>query len=272
MNVSKGLSGKKPITPIFIKTDSKPVWPQDQIFYLLAGNGLFRCRNTEFFTSCVKAEQWPNSLTEQKQFVKIGYPYLPRRLLELIVGFFSVVYDIHRAEAAVIILWDRSKQRYRLLVPPQTSKVLVNLNGMTYPLNVQYETPVSLPANTFIIGDAHSHCDESAYASLTDQNDETYRTGIHIVVGRINQDPPEFHIEAVVDGARFHINDESLLEGYKKRRMKIPNIWINQVKIKTFGNCQDYSNGWIGGGYNDYDRNPNDNNKTTFPPNDIAGG
>ncbi len=240
MNDLKGLSGNKLFTPVFAKTDSKSNWPQDPVFYILAGNGLFRCRNTEFFTSCVSAEEGPNSLVQQGQFLRIRYPHLPSRLLELIVGFFSAVYRIYNAESAVLILWDKSRRRYRLLVPRQISRVFVNWKGITCPLNVRYEAPFSLPTNTCIIGDAHSHCDEPAYSSWTDRNDETHRTGLHIVVGRIDQEPPEFHVEAVVDGVRFRVKADSFLEGYRCRLTKVPEQWMSQVRVETVVSGQGY--------------------------------
>jgi hypothetical protein len=211
------------------------------VFYILAENGLFRCRNTEFFTSCVKAEHGPNSLAQQAPFLRIRYPHLPRHLLESIVGFFSAVYRMHKAEAAVLILWDRLRRRYRLLVPKQESRVFVTSKQDTCPLNVHYETPVKLPANTYIIGDAHSHCDEPAYASWTDRHDETYRTGLHIVVGRIDQEPPEFHVEAVVDGARFRVKRDAFFEGYNRRRRKVPDEWLSMVQIETVAGSHGYS-------------------------------
>ena len=54
-----------------------------------------------------------------------------------------------------------------------------------------------MPPNLTLFGDIHSHVDEPAYASGTDKWDERYRAGLHIVVGRLGQEPPELHIEAV---------------------------------------------------------------------------
>ena len=199
----------------------------------MAANGLFRCRNTELFTSCVPVASGPQSLARREPFLRIRSPHVPRRLLESIVGFFSVVYDCYRAEAAVLILWNRFRQRYQILVPEQTSRVFVTWQGTACPLSVDYETPASLPPDTCIVGDVHSHGNGPAFTSWTDRDDEIHRAGFHIVVGQIDQDPPQFHVEAVVDGTRFRVPTDSLLEGYRHRRRRVPARWLERVHVDT---------------------------------------
>jgi len=55
MNPSRQL----PFTPIYLKLDDAADWPPDRAFYLLSREGLFLCRNHEFFSSCVRADRWP---------------------------------------------------------------------------------------------------------------------------------------------------------------------------------------------------------------------
>ena len=44
MNELKNFSEKKKMgIPILAKTETELVWPQNQVFYILAGNGLYRC-------------------------------------------------------------------------------------------------------------------------------------------------------------------------------------------------------------------------------------
>ena len=85
-----------------------------------------------------------------------------------------------------------------------------------------------------MIGDVHSHVDEPAFSSATDVRDERHRPGLHIVVGRISHEPPDFHIEATVDGMRFHVtHPELVLEGYERRRIAaVPPTWIDQVEVR----------------------------------------
>jgi hypothetical protein len=241
MDKSKNNSAKGLIPPVYMKTDLEEFWPEDRIFYILGSNGLFLCRNQEFFMSCIPANNWPSALAQQETFVKISYPKLPRRLLELAVGFFDVIYKIYRAEATVLLLWDRTKERYRLIVPKQRSTVFESWKGEVFPLNVKYTVPIDLSDNVYVIGDVHCHCEAGAYSSITDQSDESYRAGLHIVVGRINKEPPEFHIESVVDGERFKIMPECILEGYNRRRRGIPQEWVIKVEIEKRHGNQGYT-------------------------------
>jgi hypothetical protein len=52
-------------------------------------------------------------------------------------------------------------------------------------------------------------------------------------VGRIESEPPEFHIELAIDGHRFDLAAEHLFEGYRQRRRSVPQKWIEQVQVKV---------------------------------------
>ena len=71
-----------------------------------------------------------------------------------------------------------------------------------------------------------------AYASGTDRADERYRDGIHAVVGRIDREPPEFHLELAVDGHRFRLAPGDVFEGYRQRRRFVPEAWLSRVRVK----------------------------------------
>jgi hypothetical protein len=228
----QAISGKL-VTPIYANTEDETGWPADErVFYVLASNGLFLCRNHEHFRSCVPVNDFPSELLEQKTFLKLRYPKLPRRLLELIVGFFARIGELHGSEAGVLLAWDRNAERMRIVVPPQRATVSTTWRGSVYPIGLHYESPTNLPAHWTIIGDVHSHVDEPAYASGTDKYDEKHRAGLHIVVGRLYREPPEFHIEAVVDGTRFEVPRNLVLEGYEKRRLGVPGEWLDRVVVE----------------------------------------
>jgi len=226
-------SDDKLLTPIYLQLSEKMPWPEDQVFYLLTGNGLFLCRNNEHFRSCIPARSWPGELAEQEEFVDLRYPRLPRRLLERAVGFFDAVARRHDAEAALLLVWDKRKELYRLIVPRQRCTVYESWQGSTYPQSVHYDMPARVPRNWVVVGDIHSHVDYPAYASITDQHDEQYRTGLHIVVGRIYDEPPEFHVEATVDGVRFPVQQDQAFEGYEFRRDDFPEKWFDWLKIEV---------------------------------------
>lgn len=247
-------------TPVYIKQSESDPWPQDDFFYLVAREGLFRCRNHKFFQSCTKVENGPGDLPSQKQFLRSSYPKIPQVMLERVVGFFQKVADKQNSEAAVILAWNRQTEEVELIIPDQlainSSPWGKNKHG--YPMDVKYEIPSLLPHQS-LIGDIHCHVDGSAYASFTDEKDETHRPGVHMVVGHIEKEPPEFHCEVVADGTRFQSSMENVSEGYQKRILSdVPEGWVKKVKLKK---NEPLSHGYYSGselGYGgNYVYNPN---------------
>lgn len=229
------------ITPVFVKTPDDPEWPEDEkVFYTISGDGLHLCRNHEFFRSCVPAPSWPSELAEQKTFLQLRYPRISPRQIEQVVGFFDLAWKLHGGEAAVMLAFDRDKNESRVIVPEQVTEVIRSSKGDLYPSGVRYELP-SLPAHLTVYCDVHSHCDLSAYASSVDTNDEAYRAGLHAVVGKLHQEPPQFHTEAVVDGVRFKVASATLFDGYRRRAYDFPRWWLDKVEVSSKA-------GWYQGG------------------------
>ena len=221
--------------PVYLKTDKDMEWPKDKFFYLLAKEGLFKCRSTAWTESCVPVEKGPSDLASQSKFLRLSYPQLPKALVERVVGFFRLIADKQNSEAAAIWVWNKLTEEVELLIPDQ-----IGINGSPtnkephgWPMDVKYETPKNLPPHLQIIGDIHCHVDGSAYASGTDTDDEVHRPGIHIVVGHIFT-KPTFFCEAVCDGSRFSVDDLSLVwEGFDKMdTASVPPEWIAKVKLE----------------------------------------
>ena len=82
-------------------------------------------------------------------------------------------------------------------------------------------------------GDVHSHVHYAAYASSTDKADESHSAGLHVVVGRIQNEPPEIHAEAVVDGMRFVMDPQEVIVDYARRRTQIPDEWLARVVVEV---------------------------------------
>lgn len=227
-------SGSHLFTPVYLKLNEAMAWPeQEKAFYLLSSAGCFLCRNTPFFRSCVPVESFPSELAAQKPFLTLSYPRIPRRLMEQVIGFFDIIGQRHASEAAVLLIWNRATEVIDIVVPEQVGIVGKSTYGNPYPLALEYQIP-PLPPELVLLGDIHSHVDGLAYSSYLDKSDEVHRPGLHIVVGRILDEPPQFHCEAIADGFRFKIGDLGLvLEGYQRRRVKeVPPEWISKVVVK----------------------------------------
>jgi hypothetical protein len=231
---ARGNGGGAPVTPVLLKTAAELPWPEDErIFYILGRDGLYVCRNHEFFRSCVPAKRGPSELAEQATFLTPRFPVIPRALFERAVGFFDRVAEQHGSEASVLLVWDRLEGRVRLVVPEQTATISRAWDGYRSPIGVHYAPPTDLSPDWVPFGDIHSHVHHPAYASSTDKTDETHAAGLHVVVGRIQREPPEIHVEAVVDGNRFVLDASDVIEGYEQRRMNVPRRWLERVQVET---------------------------------------
>lgn len=237
--------------PVYLKTESEMPRPEAPEFYWVTRDGTFLCRNHPFFSSDTPTARAPRALAEHKPFCQVRYPKLSRAALEHVIGFFSRVFEMHGAEAVILLYWDLERKRYRLWAPKQEAGVWESRGGYRTPMDVTYKVPMPPPPRHLLVGDIHCHCDLDAYASYTDRHDEIYRDGIHVVVGKIDREPPDFHLEAVIDGFRFPLEFDQFFRGYQKRRLSIPPRWLEQVKVslKQFGTPSWKSGNYSYGGY-----------------------
>lgn len=229
------------VTTVHLKTDADEPRPVSApMSYVLSGSGLFIQRHTEFFTSCVPARRWPAELADQDRFLESRYPKIRRRQFERIVGFFSLIGSASGGEAIVLLYWNRRTRRIEIVVPPQVAIVSRGNDGRGHPIGLDYEMPLPASPELVPFGDIHSHVQLPAYSSGTDVHDEIHRPGLHIVLGKLHLEPPDIHVEAVVDGERFPLQAEQVIGGYRGRNLRVPEEWRQQVRVE-------YSHGTVAG-------------------------
>jgi hypothetical protein len=229
-------SGNHLLTPVYLKLDDAMPWPEgERAFYLVTSTGLFLCRNMDFFRSCVPVTDFPSELAEQKPMLELRHPLIPRELMEQAVGFFDLVAQRHASEAVVLVVWNRISHAVELVVPEQVGIVSLGYYGGAYPISVEYQLP-TLPPELRLLGDIHSHVDGPAYTSYTDETDETHGPGLHLVVGHIQEEPPDFYCAITVDGVRFRVRNLNLVrEGYHCRRSdEVPQSWLDKVTVRPW--------------------------------------
>lgn len=229
------MSSRQPplATPVYIKEDVAGEWPADPVFYVLGSNGLSLGRNHEMFRSCALVRHGPSELAAQESFLEPRYPKLSRELIEQLVGFFSEMAERYRCEVGGYLIFDRESGVVSAQVPNQLSTVSESCYGSLWPIGLDYASLDPPPSSEMVIGTIHSHVYGSAYASGIDVHDELDKPGVHLVVGKLDKEPPEFHVEAVVDGARFTLGMAQVVEGYEERRADFPPEWIDRVEVKV---------------------------------------
>ncbi len=217
--------------PVYLKTEAEAPRPGDPEFYWITQTGTFLCRNHPFFESDVRTDRAPRALAAHAPACRSRYPQINAAALEHVVGFFRQVFLRHGAEAIVLLYWNTQRQRYRLRVPLQEATVWESTAGYRSPMNVRYQTPLDVPPHELLVGDIHSHGDLSAYASHMDQHDEVHRDGLHAVVGHVDRERPEFHVDFSVDSTRFSFRPVDFFRGFRQARRFIPATWMDQLQI-----------------------------------------
>ncbi len=156
-------------------------------------------------------------------------------------------------EAGAYLVFDRVQKTVSSLIPKQRATMRKGWSGRDHAVGLDYDDPTGLSQDQMILGTVHSHVYESAYSSVVDVHDETEKPGVHIVVGRLDRNPPDLHAEAVVDGKRFRLKPSEVIEGSAARDLQFPNEWLEQVEVVLLPSwSQSYGNAATGyGGYED---------------------
>lgn len=199
--------------------------PQDDIYYLVAENGVFLVKRSGFFKSSrlVFAPSATNPrkiafLEPHTESVQLGLPKkIPSSLLEKIIGFFQAVYmKFEGAEAIVLLYWSEKAQTYAVKVPKQEVRT---------GLLAKYEVG-EMPKDLRKLGTIHSHGALPAFHSGVDHRDEEFDDGIHITVGTVDV-APSLSCSVVIDGKRDIISTGDIFEMEKRT---IPDKeWMRQV-------------------------------------------
>lgn len=223
------------LTPLYVKTSPDDAWPDEPVFYVLSREGVWLCRNDRFFRSAVRARRPPSELASFEESLTIDYPPIAGKLLEQAIGFFTWAYHERGAESVLLLAWNEALKEVVLIAPLQVATSYRNARGDVYAESVRYEFPYPLPEGVVIFGDIHSHCDLPAYASSMDQQDEVLFNGLHIVAGRLDEEPPHWHVEAAIDGVRFRVNREDVLAEYRQRDPDFPSEWGDKHSVELTG-------------------------------------
>lgn len=99
---------------------------------------------------------------------------------ELFARFIGQARDATPNETAAWVVWDESIREFEYMPLHAIS---------ASPVRVHFERPV-LPLDVHLVMDIHSHVDDSAEFSATDDGDDADQLCISVVVGRVNQKQP----------------------------------------------------------------------------------
>lgn len=198
--------------------------PPEDIYFLLASNGLFKITKTlaftaatSFFIPCGKKEL--STLDSHEESLDL---HLPKKVSYKIfldsLGFFREIYRLYKTEAEALLYWDENNREYVLDVKNQKTK------RWTLVAEVGHN-----PEGLIRISTLHSHGDLWAFHSGIDDEDEEHDDGLHITFGEVMQ-IPSVSCSVVIGGRRFMVPTREIFELKKLAAPQVPEEWIKKVK------------------------------------------
>lgn len=154
------------------------------------------CKDTDLGRVLVPLDELPNR-TGVVNPPYAGYwdpaiPPMKPEVLDQALAFFRFVFETNHSEAALLLAIDEARD-YHLYCPEQE----VDYTG------VDWKDTVLLADDHYLIGSIHSHCDFSAFHSGTDTGDAAKNDGLHITLGKVDEDTPEIDVMISFSGVRW---------------------------------------------------------------------
>lgn len=164
--------------------------PPDTLRFLAHSKGWAVDKNTFFGRVIVPVSENPLAeelAYEAKLFHKIQP--IPAEILGRTLGFFRAAWNQRESEAMVYLLVRDGE--YDLHVPKQN----VSHGGV----HAKFDA-AELPPGSRVVGDIHSHCNFNAFHSGTDTADAAKNDGLHITIGKVDTDEPEWAVMLAYSG------------------------------------------------------------------------
>jgi hypothetical protein len=187
--------------PVWIN-DGTSEMPTDPIFYIVAKDGIYLKKTMGDFDTMNKVDAI-SILGECASYASLNVAKIATRQFAQILSLFREVYKVYKSEANVILHYNKKRKRYRIDVP---------LQGVTG-ASVNYVNGEDTYKDYIRIGTIHSHASMSAFHSGTDHKDEENWDGLHITLGKMNEDYFDISCSIMTGGERFMVNPEEYIDG-----------------------------------------------------------
>lgn len=171
----------------------------DVPYYVATSKGPFLHKRTVLGRVWVKVDKIdhlpdPDEDAERNRYI-YSAPQIPGLLIGQAVAWFRRIWEEHHTEAALLITYKEDDPRlFRLFAPPQKC-------GGAH-VEFAYD-PTTIEEGWAVVGSIHSHCNFSAHHSGTDTKDATDIPGIHITIGHVDRDDPDFDLFMAAQDVEF---------------------------------------------------------------------
>lgn len=183
--------------------------PETGSCYLIGKEGVYLRKDTGLFSATVKVSEI-SFLEPVEQSFDLRLPPLPMELTARTYLFFRRVCRRSASEAIVLIHYRREDGTYLLSCPEQE----VSPGAIRF-----YDATERIPGYQ-LVGTIHSHGHGGAYHSSTDHADEIDFDGLHITLGNVGMPYFSLSCSFMVNGNRFHIPPEEIMDGIEKTNLE----------------------------------------------------
>jgi len=190
-------------------------------FMVLTQDGIYLEKENIAFRASVKlgAMTWQNKnleegLLTQEEYIELKIPRIPRRIIEEQVALGRIIREKYKSEVLVLLFYCPSTQEFMNIVPTQEVS----------PCSVKSTECIPAPEGWYLIGTVHTHPGR-AFHSDEDQIDESGLDGAHLTIGDLDKLLPSFDVEVVVNGRRFKLPSDQVIEP-----VDIPEEWISKIR------------------------------------------
>jgi hypothetical protein len=209
--------------PVWVN-DGKTEMPDEPIFYVVAKDGIYLKKTMGDFNTLNKVDSI-SILGECSTYATLNIAKISIRQFAQILSLFREVYKVYKAEANVILHYNKKRKRYRIDVPKQ---------GVTG-ASVNYINGEDTYKDYIRIGTIHSHANMSAFHSGTDHADEENWDGLHITLGKMADEYFDISCSIMSGGERFMVNPEDYIDGVQLVEYEVTQqyqryTWLKGVK------------------------------------------
>lgn len=218
---------KLALYPVYLYEDGFEL-PKTGKYYLVTSKGIYFHKETKVGTGLVKVDgiPWLEPVTAA---MTLGLPKITGDIIATALTFFRKVFQVHRSEAYVTLMYSTKLAKYRLWCPQQT----VSAGSVNYDRTDQPSFQDRTENDWQMVGTIHSHCDFSAFHSGTDTFDESTFDGIHITLGHVNRSQFSMVASVAFNNQREQMEPENCVLGVAR----VGNKTVSSSKHMTWGDA-----------------------------------
>ena len=187
--------------PVIINDGQTP-FPDDDIFYIVAKEGVFLRKKLGVMDSVAPVKNI-SILQSVQTAARMNIKKIPAKDAQQIINFFKAVYKEHYAEAIVLLFYNLEEKKYKVVCPVQ------EVSGGA----ADYSKAITIEGYD-MIGTIHSHAGMSAFHSGVDDDDEKSFDGLHITFGNMRDDDISVSASIVANGHRVMVRPEDYINNF----------------------------------------------------------